>query len=251
MTIGRFERMVGIPEDEYLHLKSLQRLNDPLQTKFTTLSNEYRTQGLIDDTQARVQRQGETLSEMIDIKDELRRRVKEMTPKPYQSRAQSLFTFVSNKFKVNEKGEIQGSEGNIIEGSNITDLIQHAVRDRRRNIVPKGWDRFVNVLRDHNAPRMVLNYETLDEMQGLSGKPKGSMVKAPIGIKASQIPIRPHSKFPIKDIRIKKEKRTPTKRGSESYWLPLPDAKSPKAARIRKKPDYFNPGKKATMAKYI
>lgn len=38
MSIGRFERMVGIPEDEYYQLKNLQRTADPIQNKFMTLS---------------------------------------------------------------------------------------------------------------------------------------------------------------------------------------------------------------------
>ena len=50
---------------------------------------------------------------------------------------------------------------------------------------------------------------------------------------------------------IKKEKTTPT-RPSESYWLPLATPKtSPKAVRIKRKPDYFNPGKKTSPSKYI
>ena len=49
-----------------------------------------------------------------------------------------MFNFINKKLTVNEKGEIVDNDGKVIEGSNIADLIQHAVRDRRRNINP-NW----------------------------------------------------------------------------------------------------------------
>lgn len=169
MTLSRFERMVAIPEEEYQHLKTLQQSNDPLQSKFHSLQNEYQKQSFIPDTYARVQRQGETLNEMVKVKDNLRKQLIESTPKPYQSRAQSLFQFIENKMTLNEKGEMTDNDGAIIHGSNITDLVQHAVRDRRRNILPVGWSQFINILRDNNAPRMIMNYETLEELHASKG----------------------------------------------------------------------------------
>ena len=38
MPIGRFERMIGIPEEEYQELHAKQLLKDPLQNKFESLS---------------------------------------------------------------------------------------------------------------------------------------------------------------------------------------------------------------------
>ena len=168
MSLARFGRMIAIPEEEYLQLKSLQEVNNPLQNKFLSLSNEYHKQSSISDPYVRVQRQGETLNQMINLKDELKRRLLEVTPKPYQSRAQSLFQFVANKLNLNEKGELLNADGSVLSGSNIGDLIQHSVRDRRRNIVPTGWQTFLDVLRDNNVPRMILNYDTLDEMKSPS-----------------------------------------------------------------------------------
>ena len=160
MATGRFQRMVGIPEDEYQHLKSLRQSNDPLQNKFVTLSSDYNRQGLIHDPHTRVQRQSETLNEMINIKDVLKQRLLDATPKPYQTRAQTLFQFVANKININERGEVLNADGSVIAGSNIGDLIQHAVRDRRRNMVPEGWKQFLHILRENNVPRMILNYDT-------------------------------------------------------------------------------------------
>lgn len=164
LIMSRFQRLLAIPVEEYHHLKSLQRTQNPLEDKLQTLSSDYQKHGSIPDAYTRVQRQGETLNEMIEIKDSLRKRLVSMTPKPFQSRAQSLFEFVEDRMKFTDKGEMINSDGTTVEGSNITDLVQHAVRDRRRNIIPEGWSPFLNVLRDSNAPRMLMNYETLEEL---------------------------------------------------------------------------------------
>lgn len=237
MSIGRFERMVGITEDEYRHLKSLQQTNDPLQNKFLSLSNDYKRQEFINNPYVRVQRQGETLGQLIKVKDSVRQRVVDASPKPYKARTQSLFHFIADKVNVNAKGELYDKDGAIVEGSNIADLIQHAVRDRRRNMTPAGWSSFLNILRDNNAPRMILNYDTLDEMQ--------LQLKSSPAIKRRTFP----SRIPV----LKKEPFYDPDR-SRQYFLSLKEEKkkrkvspfkAPKAsARVKKAPNYFNPGMK-------
>ena len=241
MSIGRFERMVGITEDEYRHLKSLQRTNDPLQNKFLSLSNDYKRQEFINNPYVRVQRQGETLGQMIKVKDSLRQHVVDATPKPYKARTQSLFHFIADKISVNARGELYDKDGAIIEGSNIADLIQHAVRDRRRNMTPAGWSRFLDILRVNNAPRMILNYDTLDEMQSQS---KSSPVIKK-GTLPSRIPVL--KKEPSYDpdrfrqylLSLKKEKK-------EKKTSPFKAPRS--SSRTRKAPNYFISG---TKKKYV
>ena len=165
----RFERMVTIPEDEYTFLRSMQHVNDPLQSHFHNLTKEYKQQDAIKDPHDRVLRQGETLDEMIKTKEQLRQRLIEATPKPYQHRAESLFNFMKDKIRFNDKGEIYTHDGTVIEGSNIADLVQHAVRDRRRQIMPSGWRPFLQHLKETNAPKMVMNYDTLEELKTASG----------------------------------------------------------------------------------
>lgn len=160
----RFERMVTIPEDEYRLLRSMQQIQDPLQTHFQQLTKEYAKQDNIKDPHERVFRKGETLQEMIHTKESLRDRLMEATPRPYQTRADSLYKFMKDKIRFNEKGEIYNNT-DVIEGSNIADLVQHAVRDRRRQLTPVGWQTFLTQLKDVNAPRMVMNYDTLEELK--------------------------------------------------------------------------------------
>ena len=198
MNFGRFQRMFALPENEYRHLKSLQQTGDPIESKFLDLSNQYTAQDTIANPTVRVKKQAETLHEMVNIKEDLKDRLISATPKVYQSRASSLFQFIGNKVNVNEKGEMLRNDGSIIDGSNIGDLIQHAVRDRRRNIIPPGWEQFMTVLRDNNVPRMILNYKTLEELKPSSSSsssitptatptksstPKASKLKLPTPIK--------------------------------------------------------------------
>ena len=109
MTSNRFERMVSIPEDEYRQLlahRQLQKVNNPLEAHFQTLSNEYDKLNTINDPHIKVLRQGETLDEMIKVKEQLRERLREATPKPYRTRAESLYNFMKDKVQFNPKGEI-------------------------------------------------------------------------------------------------------------------------------------------------
>lgn len=165
MIASRFERMVAIPEQHYNYLKNLQQTNHPTQTLFSSLTNDYSRQGQIQDPYVRIQRQGETLDAMKKLKDDMRQRIIQSTPKPYQSRADNLLQYVEGHIPFNERGEMLDANELPIDGSNITDLIQHAVRDRRRNIQPKGWQFFKDRLQGLNVPHSLLNYDTLDEMK--------------------------------------------------------------------------------------
>ena len=113
-------------------------------------------------------------------------------------------------------------DGSAIESSRIEDLIQHAVRDRRRPFSPTGWNYFVSLLKKHNIPRSSLNLETLRELQAPmkpmkalrpSKLPKPSKLRQP-----SKIPHRYSAKRavspPTKQRRGRdiKRTRTPSKR---------------------------------------
>ena len=80
-----------------MHLKSLQQVYNPLQNKLQSLSNDYNKQQVIADPYVRNQRQGETLNSMIQMKDDIRQQLVQVTPKPYQSRAENLFNSIRNK----------------------------------------------------------------------------------------------------------------------------------------------------------
>ena len=75
----------------------------------------------------------------MKLKDTLRQRLLKSIAKLYQNRAESLFNFMKDKVRIGAKGEIYREDGEPTEGSKRDDLIQHAVRDRRRKMNPYGW----------------------------------------------------------------------------------------------------------------
>ena len=164
--MNSFQRMIALPQEEYLALSSMQNVKEPLAQHFYDLESRYRSEEQLKDPYRRMMLQGNTLDQMKQVKEQLRNSLAIATPKPYQSRANALFQTIENIVKFNDKGEIYSEDGTLISGSRLEDLIQHAVRDRRRNLMPTGWSEFLTILRNHNVPKSILNRDTLDELEG-------------------------------------------------------------------------------------
>lgn len=172
-----FRRMVALPYDQYAQMnmsQNLQRVKQPNDVQFNTLEKQYEEQANINDPYRRMLLQGETLDQMKVLKDRMRNMIASSTPKPYRNRAASLFEGLESVAQFNERGEITNDEGKVVPNSNLQDLIQHAVRDRRRSGEgpPTGWSDFVDLLKKRNVPRNMLNRTTLDEMEGKVTLPK-------------------------------------------------------------------------------
>lgn len=156
---------MAIPQEEYLNLTALQNVRQPLQAQFTKLDSQYRAQENILDPYKRLAYQSQTLERLKQLKEQMRQQLTMTTPKPYRNRAQSLFNSIESFLKYNERGELLDENDRVIPHSRVEDLIQHAVRDRRRKMLPEGWPYFLNVLREHNVPKSSLNRDTLNEME--------------------------------------------------------------------------------------
>ena len=159
-----FQRLIAVPQEEYLSMTALRNVQNPLSQHFQNLQQQHNEAGKESDENKRLVLQAEALNEMKEVKMKLRESLMTSTPKPYQTRAKALFQNMENILKFNDRGEMIDEHGNVIAQSHIEDLIQHAVRDRRRNITPIGWDSFRDMIVKHNVPRSVLNRNTLDEM---------------------------------------------------------------------------------------
>ena len=184
--MSHFQRMIAIPQEEYLQLSTLQNVRQPLTQQFYNLESQYNKEAEVKDPYKRLVLQTETLEDMKRLKDQMRHYLSVSTPKPYRTRAQALLENLSPFLRFNERGEIYDKENNIMENTRLEDLIQHSVRDRRRNISPKGWSYFVNLLREHNVPKSILNRGTLDEIED-----KSSVIKL-------TLPATPEKKTAIK-----------------------------------------------------
>ena len=166
--MSSFQRMIAIPQEEYLALSSMQNVREPLAQHYYSLERRYSDEEKEKDPYRRLVLQSSTLDQMRQVKEQLRNSLVVATPKPYQNRAKALFQSLENLVKFNEKGEIYDDDGTIVPGSRLEDLIQHAVRDRRRNMSPVGWSNFLRLLREHNVPKSTLNRSTLDELEGVA-----------------------------------------------------------------------------------
>ena len=79
------------------------------------------------------------------------------------------------------------------------------MRDRRRNIgVPPGWESFLSTLKTTNAPRVILNHDTLAEMAGnvvATPKVKPLPSKIPIAVKKSTVSVKGRRSAVAKSIK--------------------------------------------------
>ena len=215
-----FSQLVAIPQHEYAQLTAVQNARQPITEHFYKLEDDYQKNAVITDPQRSIALQSQTIEHMKNLKDQMRNHLSITTPKPYRSRADSLLQSLTTRLKVNEIGELVKDDGTAIPSSRFEDLIQHAVRDRRRKFIPEGWDYFLHLLKLYNVPRSLLNRETLDELTAVTTKvvsPHPSTIK----------PSLSSSKF-----------YSPTTTAAASKHLSiLPPHPPPSSARKRKRAD--------------
>ena len=162
--MSSYSRMVVIPQEEYMQMSAIQQVRQPVTQQFYNAEQDYQKNLHGADPQRTVLLQSETIERLKDLKDQMRAYLTISTPKPYRTRAEALFQSIEPHLNVNEKGEIIKDDNTVIESSRYEDLIQHAVRDRRRSFTPTGWSYFVDLLKRYNVPKSSLNRETLDEL---------------------------------------------------------------------------------------
>lgn len=185
MTTPSFQQLVAVPMDQYTQMMSVTNMQQPpLQQKMTQLQQDFTASvnaPSLDHQQPsnsydRLMRQGMMLDEVKRLKERLRSSVSMGSPKPYRSRALALYNQIAPITQFNDQGELiipdsdDGGDGRAVVGSRVEDLIQHAVRDRRKQFTPTGWSEFLNLLWKYNIPRMMLNRSTIEELQRLTTK---------------------------------------------------------------------------------
>ena len=210
--MSSYSRMVVIPQEEYMQLSAVQQVRQPVTQQFYNAEQDYQKNLHGTDPQRTVLLQSETIERLKDLKDQMRAYLTISTPRPYRTRAEALFQSIEPHLNVNEKGEIIKDDNTVIESSRYEDLIQHAVRDRRRNFTPTGWSYFVDLLKKYNVPKSSLNRETLDEL----ATPMRTPMRTPIP-KSSKIPRPTFSKSTLKPIKFESvDPPTPKQRKSRS-----------------------------------
>lgn len=165
--MASYNKMVVIPQDEYVQLTSVQRAQQPLRQQFDELTKKSADfDKMADDPFRQLQLRSSNLEERKLLKEKMRRFITLSTPRQYRSRAESLFDFIQPHIHYNEKGEIiDSASGTVLEGSHIDDLLQHAVRDMRRKLgKPVGWNYFLSQLSNQNVPHNIVGSPTILEL---------------------------------------------------------------------------------------
>ena len=210
--MSHFQRMVVIPQDEYLQLTTLQDAKQPLAQQFFTAEQAYEDAGRIHDPYTRLVMRSENLDRMKVLKEQMRNYLSLVTPKPYRSRAERLLSVLEPHLKWNERGELIESKTNQpIPNTQFSDLIQYAVSYRCRSISPKGWSHFINELRDHNVPQMLLNLPTLDELKVTKREVSSSSIPKSDGVIKESKPksVKKKSLLPVLREKSKRVSKLP------------------------------------------
>lgn len=238
-----FRRMVALPYDQYAQMnmtQNLQQVKQPYDVQFNALSKQYEERANIDDPYRRMMMQGETIDQMKVLKDRMRNVIASNTPKPYRNRASALFEGLESVVQFNERGEIMNDEGKVVPNSHMQDLIQYAVRDRRREGAPTGWADFVDLMKKRNVPRNMLNRGTIDEMEGKVTVPKTFQFGTPAARhKDTSGTVMKRAAPEISRKRAGPSDSNPFDL-TANFGKPTPKKRRKVPARIRKEPDRFS-----------
>ncbi len=144
-TMSEYDKLTAYQQT--LH-KYLKRVNQSTSRQW---NNEFQS-GIQTKT---VPDQGITTNEKI-IK--LEKRVLDSLPKSLRGKGSVLIQHLKEATDLNwnDRGELT-VDGDIVEGSNISDLIHETLRSRKTSDTPRGWQRYIDTLVDSNVPREFLS----------------------------------------------------------------------------------------------
>ena len=202
-----------------------------LQTLLSNPSSVAATASTSDNAYEEMMRQGVLLDDLKRTNEQFKAGIAAATPKPYRNRALALYNQIAPLIHFNDKGELLSkASGQPIVDSHAEDLIQHAVRDRRKHkFIPTGWDDFTEQLHQHNIPRMMLNHATINDLQALgrhssravAARRLSSVAAAANATPLSSVKKRPKRLFDATAAGtiLKKRKHKPSSRYPPSVFL--------------------------------
>ena len=191
-----FHQLVAIPLEQYNQMLSMMNMRQPIGQKITRIQNALSNPTIAaadgSNPYDHMIRQGMMLDELKRAREQLKNGLSAGTPKPYRNRALALYNQIAPLIQFNDKGELLINKGSsssgypsAVVGSRAEDLIQHAVRDRRKHFTPTGWSEFAEQLHKHNIPRMMLNHATIEELQARALPPSSTTAASSSSLSSS------------------------------------------------------------------
>ena len=95
----------------------------------------------------------------IEKTSKVEKRVLESVPKTLKRKAQLLLDHVKDNLDMswNERGELV-YQGQTVEGTNMSDLVNDVLRQRKKSEDPRGWETFAQALKATNVPRELIGH---------------------------------------------------------------------------------------------
>ena len=96
---------------------------------------------------------------IVQKTSKVEKRVLESVPKTMKRKAQLLLDHMKDNTDAswNEKGELV-YQGQTMEGTNMSDLVNDALRQRKKTEDPRGWQTFAEALKASNVPRELIGH---------------------------------------------------------------------------------------------
>lgn len=132
-------------------------------------------------------------------------RVLSSVPKTLQNKARLLLDHVKDNADVgwNERGELV-YQGQTVEGTNMSDLVNDMLRQRKKAEDPRGWEIFAQALKAANVPRELIGHTKrwnwIDQRRGERGR-------APIRSRVRRLASLSPKSGPITPVMTKKPRR--------------------------------------------
>jgi hypothetical protein len=124
---------------------------------------------IINDVETAVVTESPISNVKTEKKPELISLVEFSVPKNLKAKAKALYTILESSPHINwdESGKVL-IQGNSIEGSNLIDLLNDVLRNRKTRQAPIGWELFSNILKQSNVPQEYIGNEMRRSYSNLS-----------------------------------------------------------------------------------
>ena len=122
----------------------------------------------------------------------IEKRIVDSLPSSLQRKGSLLMSYLKEGANIgwNDRGELK-IKGQVIPGTNVSDLVHETLRTRKLDTAPKGWKLYADVLKESNIPKDLIGnqarWESTDAAEFISESPATPRSKKHRGKKDKQV----------------------------------------------------------------